>query len=505
MDSAVASSDSPNEQRFDRGARLTLVAAAILLLWPIALSLLFAIYPTDGWASTTAVGFFDGPFTLRYSLTGDPSPLLPGDIVTAIDGRPLAVGQLPPLPKPLEEGRTVSYTIDRNGQTLRANVTLVQIGRGTYAAVWFHSPILTLSTLLTWLIAAVVFWLRPDQPAARYLLIAFTYLAGTAFTDILANPYVYALPPWAIFLTSFYTTGYSWARMASLILLVLVFPVRLRPLRRFPRALPALLYAIPFTTMFLATPRYPATTQTSLQLWLGGLTFVIFFLLNVVVIFGAIIRNLLKVREPVERAQARWMALGFGVGLGIDAIVTLFGFATYDFATPEHLEVLTAVAGLALPLALAVGILRYRLFDIDVIIRKTTTYAILTALLALVYFGSVVVLQRLLTPITGSSTPVVVLSTLLIAALFLPLRRRVQAIIDRRFFRKKYDAEKVLQQFAATARDETDLDALTAELLRVIQETMEPEGLSIWLKPTEPISVVQSRTTADGEKSTQGR
>ena len=87
MDSAVASSDSPNEQRFDRGARLTMVAAAILLLWPIALSLLFTTYPTDGWASTTEVGFFDGPFILRYGLTGDPSPLMSGDVVTAIDLR----------------------------------------------------------------------------------------------------------------------------------------------------------------------------------------------------------------------------------------------------------------------------------------------------------------------------------------------------------------------------------------------------------------------------------
>ena len=237
--------------------------------------------------------------------------------------------------------------------------------------------------------------------------------------------------------------------------------------------------------MFLATPRYPAITQTSLQLWLGGLTFGIFFILFPIVIFGAIFRNLRKVREPVERAQVRWMALGFGVGLGINAIITLFGFATYDFATPERLEALTAVAALALPLALAVGILRYRLFDIDVIIRRTTTYALLTALLALVYFGSVVVLQRLLAPVTGESTAAVVLSTLLIAALFLPLRRRVQGLIDQRFFRRKYDAEQVLARFAATARDETDLDALTAELLRVIQETMEPESVSLWLRPVE--------------------
>ena len=156
------------------------------------------------------------------------------------------------------------------------------------------------------------------------------------------------------------------------------------------------------------------------------------------------------------------------------------------------------MAGLALPLALAVGILRYSLFDIDVIIRRTTSYAILTALLALVYFGSVVVLQRLLAPVTGESTAAVVLSTLLIAALFLPLRRRVQATIDRRFFRKKYDAEQVLARFAATARDETDLDALTAELVRVIQETMQPESVSVWLRPVEDGRQTTDHTMANG-------
>jgi hypothetical protein len=119
---------------------------------------------------------------------------------------------------------------------------------------------------------------------------------------------------------------------------------------------------------------------------------------------------------------------------------------------------------------------------VDVVIRKTAVYSILTVLLALVYFGLVVVLQRLLLPAIGDSTPAIVLSTLLIAALFMPLRRRVQGFIDRRFYRRKYDAEKVLAQFAATARDETDLDALTAELLRVIEETMQPEHVSLWLR-----------------------
>lgn len=157
-----------------------------------------------------------------------------------------------------------------------------------------------------------------------------------------------------------------------------------------------------------------------------------------------------------------------------------------------------------IPITFAVAILRANLWDIDVVIRRTTVYAVLTALLATVYFGSVVVLQRLLSPFTGESTPAVVLSTLLIAGLFLPLRRRIQGVIDRRFFRRKYDAEKVLQQFAATVRDETDLDALTAELVRVIQETMQPEHVSIWLKPTaiETTTAIQRRTADDKSWST---
>jgi hypothetical protein len=134
-----------------------------------------------------------------------------------------------------------------------------------------------------------------------------------------------------------------------------------------------------------------------------------------------------------------------------------------------------------IPVGLGISLLRYKLFDVDTVIRKTVLYAILTVFLALVYFGIIVVLQQVMTPLTGDSDAAVVLSTLTIAALFLPLRRRVQAAIDRRFYRRKYDAEQVLAQFAATVRDETDLDALTAELLRVIQETMEPETLSIWL------------------------
>jgi hypothetical protein len=188
---------------------------------------------------------------------------------------------------------------------------------------------------------------------------------------------------------------------------------------------------------------------------------------------------------PRERNQTRWVLFGVTSGLGAFVIIAILAMLTGFWQSSWAIMAWTGMNAIAtlIPITFAIAILRSNLWDIDVVIRRTTVYATLTAILALVYFGSVIVLQRLLAPFTGESTPAVVLSTLLIAALFLPLRQRVQDMIDRRFFRNKYDAEKVMERFAATVRDETDLDALTAELIRVIQETMQPEHASIWLRP----------------------
>jgi len=145
-----------------------------------------------------------------------------------------------------------------------------------------------------------------------------------------------------------------------------------------------------------------------------------------------------------------------------------------------------SVSLLGLPVFTGIAIVRHHLYDIDLLINRTLVYGSLTAMLVAVYVGGIVLSQRVFVGLTGQEELpqlAIVASTLMIAALFAPLRRRIQAIIDRRFYRKKYDAAKMLSDFNARLRDETDLGTLSDDLVGVVKETMQPEHVTLWLRP----------------------
>jgi hypothetical protein len=149
-------------------------------------------------------------------------------------------------------------------------------------------------------------------------------------------------------------------------------------------------------------------------------------------------------------------------------------------------EAIFTAAGTAITISIGIAILRYRLYEIDIIINRTLVYGSLTAMLAIVYFGSVTATQAIFRTLTGQEQQpqlAIVVSTLVIAALFNPLRRRIQSFIDSRFYRRKYDARKTLEAFSAKLRDETDLDALSDDLVGVVKDTMQPAHVSLWLRP----------------------
>jgi hypothetical protein len=192
----------------------------------------------------------------------------------------------------------------------------------------------------------------------------------------------------------------------------------------------------------------------------------------------------IRVSGPVERRQIQWFVAAVAANVLISSTLDLvFGRASGSKAA-GYLGDFNNLLLLLIPAALTISILRYRLWDIDVIIRRTLVYGLLSGLLALLYFGSVLVFENLLRGLIGAGSQLaIVLSTLLIAALFGPLRGRVQRAIDQRFYRRKYDAAHTLAAFGASVRDEVDLDALEKRLTAVVEETMQPAHLALWAPP----------------------
>jgi hypothetical protein len=213
-----------------------------------------------------------------------------------------------------------------------------------------------------------------------------------------------------------------------------------------------------------------------------------------------------RVSSPRERQQTKWVVFGLAVPITVYMLLTVLGLFFPLLAQRSPLLLLASnEAGFTLPLFLPLSfgfaILRSRLWDIDSIINRTLVYGTLTVTLTGIYVGLVIGLQALLRSIISHDSGVaIVISTLAIYFLFQPLRRRIQRVIDRRFYRSKYDAAKTVAAFSATLRQEVDLDQLREHLLNVVQETMQPTFVSLWLRPPAPVSKRQgiwNRTSAD--------
>ena len=290
----------------------------------------------------------------------------------------------------------------------------------------------------------------------------------------------------------------------ALFLMIVHFPDG----RIFPRAAARWLYpyvgfmSLPASLLFLSWATFPESNQVANPFFLPNLGNQSDFIGTAVSLIYSpplvvgIITPFLRYWKgsTIERQQIKLLA-SFG---GIIIIYTLLVMIAYPLLVGRPVElnpgdgliglIYYLAAGLIPPLAIGIAVLRHRLWDIDLVIRRTLVYSILTVILTFVYFGSVAVFQNLFALFfqIDSSGASIVLSTLAIATLFTPLRRRIQNDIDRRFYRQKYDAEKVLAAFSATLREEVELSRLTTSILEVVEETMRPSHTSLWLRDVHP-------------------
>jgi hypothetical protein len=463
------------ESYFDRQAWLTAAFMAIFCLVTLVTTVTILRLPGDGWQM---------PYTSQQTpaplvhFAGDwPTPLLVGDQVLTVSGihMPRDVSIEPHAQPPgWLAGNIFQYTLLRNGKILNVEVTLHQLDAGGVLRSLWHA-MQDVPAEWSWsLIAILVFLLRPRNPAARLLFMMgvshnVVVKLGWAATTISHN---FAPLP-AFYLYAFASSFWGYLFFPAITLLALSFPQRIFPLTRWPRGVPVLLFGLTLVLSVLAI----TLNNLALITLILGLNGVLVFLA-----FGAALVNTRRLaKDPVAKAQAMWVIFGFALSivpvlpaylLSYNHIVTNIGWVYNTFTI------------LSLPVCLAIAITRYRLFDIEVIIRRTLQYGLLTGLLALIYFGSVVLLQSILRIFAGDIPNfAIVLSTLGIAALFNPLRRWAQDFIDRRFFRSKYIAEKVLEQFAVTAREDVELERLKAVLLSVVEKTVQPVKMGVWLKP----------------------
>jgi len=344
------------------------------------------------------------------------------------------------------------------------------LSRDFYAT--YTIVLVSLSALGYWLVAAFLFWRKSDD---RVALLATVSLVTF---PMVFNPGIHTLPsPWWSL-----ANGLSFLGSLCLVLFFYVFPSGhfVPSFTRWVTVVALLYWGLVYFFPVSSFNPFSRSQVLNVLTYLGLLG-------------GIIIVQIYRYRQvssPAQRQQTRWVVYGMSMGVGgYLALFTLALFVPSLFSTGSlaSLIKLAAIYGLALliPFSLGLAILRSRLWDIDLLINRTLVYGTLTAILALVYVGLVIGLQALLSSIISHGSGVaIVFSTLATAALCQPFRHRIQQVIDRRFYRHKYNATQMLAAFSTTLRHEVELDQLREALLAVVQETMQPAHVSLWVRPT---------------------
>jgi hypothetical protein len=338
-----------------------------------------------------------------------------------------------------------------------------------------------LVSLPFWIVGLLIFWRKSDEGMGLFVSLLLVLYGSTAPTDALLGTYVPAQPPLFLQIVLNLILAAKWVAFVAFLL---TFPTG----RFVPRWswLLILLTIIPDVPTSVFPDLLPVLGFVSLLVCFGGTLFIMVY-------------RYVRVFDAVQRQQTKWFVYAFVIGILLAALSSVSS-AVVPANSPYQLlsTAITPLFFAFIPLGVGIAILRYRLWDIDILINRTLVYGSLTALLALVYVGLVIGLGALVRLFTGqvSQSPIVIVaSTLAIAALFQPLRHRLQRFIDRRFYRSKYDAAKTLEAFSATLRNEVELSQLREHLLAVVQETMQPAHVSLWLRTPQPPAKQQRVST----------
>ena len=328
-----------------------------------------------------------------------------------------------------------------------------------------------------WIAVGALIFLRRSDDRMALLVSLFLVTFGTAVDTTDAEALVSSQPAWRLPVQGVLIVG-----VACAMLFFLLFPGG-RFMPRWTRWL-----AVTFITFMVSRDLFPALYSRPPAL--EAVSYLV-FLGIVVSITWSLVYRYRRVSSAEQRRQTRWVVFGTALAIAGSFVQLPVDLQLVGGDTPLVLLLINVgftSSFLLIPLSVGVAMLRSHLFDIDVLINRALVYGLLTAMLVGLYFGGIVVLQRGFVALTGEKyTLAVVVSTLMIAALFNPLRRRTQALIDRRFYRSKYDARKTLETFSATLRNETDLGALSEDLIAVVTETMQPAHVSLWLRPRADI------------------